>query len=256
VKEFQGQVVLITGAAGGIGSAAAKAFAEAGAKLALIDLSEKALKRASATIDTEKILLPADVTKEAEVEQFVEKTLHRFGRIDVFINQAGLSGDFVPITEQTAASLEEVLQVNVVGAFLGLKHVLRAMIKQKSGVVVNTACSGSLLGGPGMSTYVASKHAMLGLNKTAALEVADYGIRVNAICPSALDTEWMEAIETKAAKGNENTARRGFEASSPLNRYGEVEEVTGLMLFLASNRSSFINGSYYRVDGGQGTTSV
>lgn len=256
MKEFQGQVVLITGAAGGIGSSAARAFAKAGAKLALLDLSAEALEMATAEIEAEKLLLPADVTIEEDIVHAVERTLRRFGRIDVFINHAGISGDFVPITEQTAKSMKEVLQVNVVGAFLGLKHVLRIMIEQKSGVVVNTACSGSVLGGPGMSTYVASKHAVLGLNKTAALEVAEYGIRVNAVCPSSIDTEWMESIETKAAKGNENAARHGFEASVPMNRYGEVGEVTGLMLFLASDRSSFITGSYFRVDGGQGTTSI
>lgn len=256
MKEFKGQVVLITGAAGAIGSSVARAFAEAGAKLALLDLSEEALEAATATIEADKLLLPADVTIETDIENAVKATCRRFGRIDVFINHAGISGDFVHITEQTAESMEEVLQVNVVGAFLGLKHVLRVMTKQESGVVVNTGCSGSLLGGPGMSTYVASKHAILGLNKTAALEVAEYGIRVNAVCPSSIDTEWMSAIETKAAKGNEKAARRGFEASVPMKRYGEVDEVTGLILFLASARSSFITGSYFRIDGGQGTTSV
>jgi 3-hydroxybutyrate dehydrogenase len=256
VKEFHNKVVLITGAAGSIGSAAALAFADAGAKLALVDLSQTALEEAAASIDTEKLLLPADVTSEQDTERYVQETIDHFGRIDVFINHAGVSGDFLPITEQTAASLQEVLQVNVVGAFLGLKHVLRAMIQQKGGAVVNTACAGSLLGGPGMSTYVASKHALLGLNKTAALEVAEYGIRINAVCPSAADTEWMDAIETKAASGHEEAARRGFEASVPMNRYAKVKEITDVMLFLASNKASFITGSYFRIDGGQGTTSV
>ncbi|MFP7492556.1 SDR family NAD(P)-dependent oxidoreductase [Terribacillus saccharophilus] len=256
MREFEGKVILITGAAGSIGSSAARSFAEAGAKLALLDLSEEALETAAADINTEKLLLTADMTIEAEMERAVQATVDRFGRIDVFINQAGISGDFLPLTEQTVESMEQVLQTNVVGAFIALKHVLRVMIKQRSGAVVNGACSGSLLGGPGMSTYVASKHALLGLNKTAALEVSEYGIRVNAVCPSALDTGWMEDIESKAAKGNEKTARSGFEASVPLNRYGTVEEVTGLMLFLASDRASFITGSYFRVDGGQGTTSV
>lgn len=254
--EFKDKVVLITGAAGGIGLAAARKYAEQGAKLSLVDLSQEALEKAAGEIDAEKLLLGADVTKEEEVENYVRQTKERFGRIDVFINNAGINGDFKNIVDQTVENLDKVFSVNVVGAFLGLKHVLKVMIDQKSGSVVNTASNGGLLGAPGMSLYVASKHALLGINKSAALEVADYGIRVNAVAPSGVDTAMMRSIETNAAKGHEEEARKGFEASVPMNRYATAEEIADLMLFLSSDRASFITGSYYRIDGGQGATSV
>ena len=130
------------------------------------------------------------------------------------------------------------------------------MQKQKSGAIVNTASNGGLLGAPGMSAYVASKHALIALNKTAALESAAYGVRVNAVAPSGVDTAMMKSIETNAMPGQESNARKAFEASVPMNRYATAEEIADLMVFLASDKASFITGSYYRIDGGQGATSV
>ncbi|PAD40317.1 SDR family NAD(P)-dependent oxidoreductase [Terribacillus sp. 7520-G] len=254
--EFKDKVVLITGAAGGIGIAAAKKFAAEGAKLALVDLSRETLENAAVSIEAEKLLLSANVAKEEDVVNYVQKTTEHFGRIDVFVNNAGINGEFANIVDSSVENLEKVLAVNVVGAFLGLKHVLKVMTAQKSGAVVNTASNGGLLGAPGMSAYIASKHALIGLNKTAALEVADYGVRVNAVAPSGVDTAMMRSIETNAAKGHEEEARKGFEASVPMNRYATAEEIADLMLFLASEKASFITGSYYRIDGGQGTTSA
>ncbi|WP_404454858.1 SDR family NAD(P)-dependent oxidoreductase [Oceanobacillus kapialis] len=255
--QFKDKLVLITGAAGGIGISAAKAFQKEGAKLALVDLKKEALEEAAASLeDSNVLLLDANVTKEEEVKNYVEKTKEHYGRIDVFINNAGINGEFANLTEQTADNFNAVFGVNVMGAFYGLKYVLNIMKEQKSGAVVNTASNGGLLGAPGMSAYVASKHAVIGLNKTAALEMAEYGVRVNAVAPSGVDTAMMRSIESNAMGDKAEEARKQFEASVPLNRYATAEEIADLMVFLSSDKASFISGSYYRIDGAQGATSV
>ncbi|MBU8908737.1 SDR family NAD(P)-dependent oxidoreductase [Desertibacillus haloalkaliphilus] len=254
---FEDKVVLITGAAGGIGIAAAKAFAKEGAKLALVDLKREPLEKAAETVDAkEKLLLTANVANEDEVKAYVQETKNHYGQIDVFINNAGINGEFKNITEQTEENFQNVFGVNVMGVFFGMKYVLDVMKEQKSGAVVNTASNGGLLGAPGMSAYVASKHAVIGLNKSAALEVAEYGVRVNAVAPSGVNTEMMRRIETNAMGDKSEEARKAFEASVPMNRYATAEEIADLMVFLSSDKASFLNGSYYRIDGGQGATSV
>ncbi|MFD1395012.1 SDR family NAD(P)-dependent oxidoreductase [Kroppenstedtia eburnea] len=254
---FSGKVVLITGAAGGIGIAAAKAFAKEGAKLALVDLSKEALEKAANTMDAgDVLLLTANVANEDEVKRYVEETMNHYGQIDVFINNAGINGKFANLVDQSAENFQAVMNVNVNGVFFGLKHVLKTMMKQKSGVIVNTASNGGLLGAPGMGPYIASKHAVIGLNKTAALEAAEYGIRVNAVAPSGVDTAMMKSIETNAMPGKEQEAREMFESTVPMKRYATPEEIADLMVFLSSDKASFITGSYYRIDGGQGTGSA
>ncbi|WP_102029089.1 SDR family NAD(P)-dependent oxidoreductase [Salirhabdus sp. Marseille-P4669] len=254
---FKDKVVLITGAAGGIGIAAAKAFASEGAKLALVDLKREPLEKAAEQVEAaDKLLLTANVAKEEEVKAYVQQTKDHYGRIDVFINNAGINGEFKNITEQTAENYQNVFGVNVMGVFFGMKYVFEVMKEQKSGAVVNTASNGGLLGAPGMSAYVASKHAVIGLNKTAALEMAEYGVRVNAVAPSGVNTEMMRRIETNAAGDKAEEARKAFEASVPMNRYATADEIADLMVFLSSDKASFISGSYYRIDGGQGATSV
>ncbi|PMC33775.1 oxidoreductase [Bacillus sp. UMB0899] len=254
---FIGKVVLITGAANGIGLAAAKAFAAEGAKLALVDLKLESLEKAASSIKADDVLLlAADVSKEEEVKQYVTETKNKYGQIDVFINNAGINGKFGLLDDQTVDNYQAVFGVNVLGAFLGLKYVLPIMKEQRSGAVVNTASNGGLLGAPGMGLYVASKHAVLGLNKTASLEAADYGVRVNAVAPSGVDTQMMKSIETNAMPGKEAEARTAFENSVPLKRYSTPEEIADLIVFLSSEKASFISGSYYRIDGGQGATSA
>lgn len=254
---FKDKVVLITGGAGGIGLEVAKTYAREGAKLALVDLKNEALEKAASEIDTEDILLiTANVGKEEDVKNYVDRTKEQYGKIDIFINNAGINGQFKNITEQTKENFSNVFDVNVMGVFFGMKYVLQVMKEQKSGVVINTASNGGLLGAPGMSAYVASKHAVIGLNKTAALEMAEYGVRVNAVAPSGVNTEMMRSIEKNAMGDKAKEARSQFEASVPMNRYATAEEIANLMLFLSSDKASFISGSYYRIDGGQGATSV
>lgn len=251
------KVVLITGAAGGIGIATAKAFAEQGAKLALVDLNKEALEKAVQVAGIkDALLLTANVTNEDDVKQYVDATVEKYGRIDSFVNNAGINGDFANIVDQTVDNYKKVLDVNVIGVFLGLKYVMKVMIEQKSGSIVNLASNGGLLGAPGMSAYVASKHAVIALNKTAALEGAEYGIRSVAVCPSGVDTQMMRSIEKNAMPGREEEAKSAFAATVPMNRYAEASEIADLITFLASDKASFISGSYYRIDGGQGATSV
>ena len=255
--DFHNKVVLITGAAGGIGIAAAKKFALEGAKLALVDLKLDVLKKAAEGIDaTDLLLLDGNVGKEEDVEAFVSKTKEKYGRIDVFVNNAGINGEFKNLVDQTTENFEMVMNVNLKGVFYGLKHVMRVMNEQKSGAIVNTASNGGLLGAPGMGLYVASKHGVIGLTKTAALEGAPNNIRVNAVAPSGVDTQMMRSIESNAESTGAKDPRKQFEASVPLNRYATSEEIANLMAFLASDDAAFISGTYYRIDGGQGATSV
>lgn len=253
---FQDKVVLITGAAGGIGIAAARKFAAEGAKLALADLSLETLGEVAEGLPGEPLLLATDVSDEASVQAMVEATAAHFGRIDVFLNNAGINGAFGPITEQTVKNWRKVLDVNVIGAFLGLKYVMKVMIAQNSGAIINTASNGGLIGAPGMSAYAASKHAVLGLNKSAALEGAAHGIRVNAVAPSGVDTAMVHDIARNASPDDVVAAEEKFKASVPMNRYATADEIAELMLFLASDKASFITGAYYRIDGGQGATSA
>ncbi|MAQ83031.1 SDR family NAD(P)-dependent oxidoreductase [Psychromarinibacter halotolerans] len=253
--DFKDKVVLITGAAGGIGLAAARKYAAEGAKVALVDLKQDALEQAAGDMDG-ALLLSADVSNEDDVKDYVAKTVEAFGRIDVFVNNAGINGDFKPITDQTVDNYRKVLDINVIGVALGLKHVVAQMKKQGGGAIVNTASNGGLLGAPGMSAYVASKHAVIGINKSVALEVAGDNIRVNAVCPSGVDTQMMRSIEENATASGSENARETFESSVPLGRYAEADEIADLMLFLSSDKASFITGAYYRIDGGGGAVSV
>lgn len=252
------KVVLITGVAGGIGKAAAKAFAIEGAKLALVDLKEEALQEVAKEVEaSDLLLLPADVTKEEEVKKYVDKTVEKFGRIDVFLNNAGVNGINAKITEQPDDNLRFVMEVNFFGAYYGLKYVLRVMQEQKSGSVINTASNGGWLGSPGMSVYVSSKHAIVGLTKSAALEMAPYGVRVNAVAPGATDTDMMRRIEKNLA-GEEKAeeAKKAFAEAVPMGRYATVEEIANLMVFLGSDKSYFIDGTVVRIDGGMSAMSA
>lgn len=250
---FIDQIVLITGAAGGIGKEAANVFANEGATLALVDLYQSDLEKVVQELNLQKhkyLLLPADVTKEEQVEKFVQKTKASFGKIDVFFNNAGIEGKVAPITDYPSDIFETVMNVNVMGVFYGLKHVLRVMKEQKYGSVINTSSIGGLRGFPGTSAYIASKFAIIGLTKTAALESAGDGIRVNAICPAPINTRMMRDLEKGMAPENPDAAIERFLSIIPMGRYGEPQEVAKAVRFLASKEASFITGTALEVDGG------
>ncbi|UOQ48251.1 SDR family oxidoreductase [Gracilibacillus caseinilyticus] len=249
MEKLSGKIALITGGAGGIGKVTAKRFLKEGAKVILVDLFQEALDDAKDALDAhgEVMTVQADVSKEADVENYVNKTVEKFGTIDIFFNNAGIEGKVAPIVEQDVADLDKVLSVNVRGIFLGLKYVLPVLTKQGYGSVINTSSVAGLSGSPGVAPYIASKHAVVGLTKTAALEAASANVRVNSIHPSPVNTRMMRSLE----KGM-NTDEESLAQTIPLGRYGESSDISNLVLFLASDESEFITGGQYRVDGGMG----
>lgn len=252
--ELKDKVAVITGAAGGIGKATAKLFVEEGAKVVLVDLHRQSLEDVVKELELapeQYLLVEADVSKEDEVANYVKEAKDKFGRIDIFFNNAGIEGKVYPIVEQPAENIDNVLNVNVKGVFYGLKYVMREMMEQQSGSIINTSSVGGWIGSPGMAPYVASKHAVIGITKSAALEAVEFGVRVNAVSPGPIETRMMRSIEEGQAPGQAEAAKEAVKAAVPMKRYGTPEEVAQLVLFLASDRSSYVTGAVYLIDGGQ-----
>ncbi len=244
---FKDQVVVITGATGGLGSDAARGFAREGAKLLLVDRDDGTELAAELGAQFHR----ADVTRDADVAGYVAAALAVFGRIDVFFNNAGIEGRIAPIMELTEADFDAVMGVNAKGVFLGLKHVLPVMVKQRAGAVVNTASTASHVGSPGLGPYVASKHAVLGLTRVAAVEVAKLGVRVNAVCPGPTETRMIRSLEEQAGARGLNDARERYMAGIPLGRYCTPAEITAAVMFLSSSDASGMTGTHMLVDGGR-----
>jgi len=255
--EFKGKVALITGAGNGIGRAAALGFAARGAQVVAVDLDGAAAERTAATLQQQggaALAVRADVTKSADVAAYVKATLDAYGRIDCFFNNAGIEGKVAPTAEYDEAVFDQVIAVNVKGVFLGLRHVLPVLLKQKAGAIVNTASVAGLVATPGMSAYVASKHAVLGLTKAAAGEVARSGVRVNAVCPGPIDTRMIHSLESQLNPGNPASVGDRYRANLPLGRYGSAEEVANVVLFLCSDLAGNVTGAHYVIDGGRSAT--
>ncbi|OUM93079.1 MAG: oxidoreductase [Caldibacillus debilis] len=252
MARLDGKAAVITGGAGGIGKETAKLFLQEGAKVVLVDLFDEALEKAKNELSSfgEVLTVRADVTKEEDVKNYVKVAYEHFGKIDVFFNNAGIEGKVQPITEITVEDFEKVQKVNVLGVFLGLKHVLPIMMKQGHGSIINTSSVAGLGGTPGVAPYVASKHAVIGLTKVAALEAAKANVRVNSIHPSPVNTRMMRSLEKGFNPENAEEAKEEFTKSIPLGRYAEPSDIAKLVLFLASDESAFIAGAEYRIDGG------
>lgn len=251
MQRLHNKVAVITGGTGGIGLASAKLFAAEGAQVVLVDLDQAALDRAVADIGAERAMgVAADVTDPAQVEGYVKATLAKHGRLDVFFNNAGIEGAVGPITDYPLEMFDKVMAVNVRGVFLGLKYAIPAMAKSGGGSIVITSSLGGLRGVPKIGAYIASKHAVVGLMKSAALECAALKIRVNTINPSPIATRMIESLEAGYAPGATELVRKKMEAGVPLRRYGQPEEVAHLALFLASDESAYITGNSYPIDGG------
>ena len=250
-----GNVVIITGAAGGIGKTVVKRYAQEGAKMTLVDLSEDRLVEAVKELnlnESDYIIVPTDVSKEDQVKNYVDQTINTFGKIDIFINNAGIEGKVQSIVETTAENLSQVLDVNVKGIYYGIKHVLPHMIQAKHGSIVNTSSIAGLIGSQGLAPYVASKHAVLGIMKCASLEAAPFNVRVNAVCPGPVDNRMMRSIEEGSAPGAAEAVKKGITESIPMGRYAANDEVASLIYFLGSEESKYITGVACRVDGGMG----
>lgn len=248
---LDGKAAIITGGSGGIGAAAAKHFVAEGCKVLLVDINESALQQTVAELGSEQVdYFVADVSTPEGNQGMVQKALERFGKVNVFLANAGIEGVIKPIVEYPLETFDRVLAINVRGVFLGLQNVIPAMLQSGGGSIIITSSVAGLLGSPGFSAYVTSKHAVVGMMRSAALEFGGAGIRVNTVNPGPIETRMMRSIEEMAAPGAGDQVKQGFVAQVPLKRYGYPEEVAQLMLFLASDESSYCNGNTYVIDGG------
>jgi len=242
------QVVLIAGALTGIGRAAAVAFAKKGAKVVVAgrrDEVGKALAKELRTFGSEAEYFNADVRKDDDIRNLVDKTVARFGRLVVAVNNAGTEGKSGPVTEQTAETYAATFDTNVLGVLLSMKHELRVMQAQGSGSIVNLSSTMGHRGASGASLYTASKHAVEGLTKSAALEGAAFGVRVNAVAPGPIGTAMLDRFTGNADR------KAGLVAGVPLKRVGRPEEVAQTIVFVASDKASYMTGASIAVDGGK-----
>jgi NAD(P)-dependent dehydrogenase (short-subunit alcohol dehydrogenase family) len=243
--DFSGQVALVTGAASGMGRVTANAFAAAGAALVLIDRDEKKLQETAVEIVAaggKVVALAGDVADENLAKRAIERAVAEFGRLDMAYNNAGILGPMCPMMEETGEGYDAVNAVNLRGVWTFMKHELIQMKKQGSGAIVNCSSLGGLVGLPGRAAYHATKHGVIGLTKSAALDVAADGIRVNAICPGCIDTPMGDGIDPEAMKA--------FLKEQPIGRAGQPEEIAAVVLWLCSPASSFVLGVALPVDGG------
>jgi NAD(P)-dependent dehydrogenase (short-subunit alcohol dehydrogenase family) len=244
-------VVLITGALTGIGRAAALAFAKEGSRLVVSGRHEEvgqALVGELRALGAEAEFIRADVRREEDVRELVDRTVDRFGRLDAAVNNAGTEGHPGPVTEQSADSYAATFDTNVLGTLLSMKHELRVMQAQGSGSIINISSTYGHLGARGASVYSASKHAVEGLTKSAALEAAASGVRINAVAPGPIETAVLDRFTGSAER------KAGLVAGVPLQRAGDPDEIAQAIVFLSSSKSSFTTGQVLSIDGGKSAT--
>ncbi|PCH75511.1 MAG: oxidoreductase [Rhodobacteraceae bacterium] len=250
MAQLSGKHALITGAAGGIGAATAHLFVDEGADVTLLDRDQGALDRLVAEFPAGRATaICCDVTDTSQMKAAFDSA----PRLDVIVLNAGIAGEVAPITEQDESNFDQVMAVNVKGTWLGLKYGVAALADTKGSIIVTSSVAG-LRGIARSSAYSASKHAVLGLVKSVAAEVGGTGLRINAVCPSPVDTNMMRSLEEGAAPGASAKAKAAFERMMLLRRYGAPEEIANMMLFLASDASSYCTGSVFTVDGGYTAT--
>jgi NAD(P)-dependent dehydrogenase (short-subunit alcohol dehydrogenase family) len=241
-------VVLVTGALAGIGRATVDAFARQGARLVVSGRNEEAGRRLVEELEAgsaEAEFVRADVRLEEDLRRLVDRAVERFGRLDVAINNAGTEGEQIPLTQHTAETYAATFDTNVLGTILSMKHELRVMLAQGSGSIINLSSTMGSRGAAGSSMYVASKHAVEGLTKSAALEAAPYGIRVNAVAPGPVDTDMLSRFA-----GNPDR-KSALAKGVPLGRLGRPEDIAQAIVFLASPSASFVSGEIVHVNGGK-----
>jgi 3alpha(or 20beta)-hydroxysteroid dehydrogenase len=245
---FDGQVAVITGAAAGFGLAVSTRLAEEGARLVMVDRTADALHEAASKLSGLPVV--ADVSQESEVDGYVRAAVDAHGRIDLFFNNAGIEGRMAPMTDLSVADFDRVWAVNGRGVFMGLRSVLKVMKPQGSGAIVNTASMAAIKGAATFSPYIASKHAVLGLTKSAALEGAPFGIRVNCVAPGHIDTRMGRDLTAQINPEDPESVYRAVSESVPLGkRYGTATEVSNLVVWLLSPESEYVSGALYLIDG-------
>jgi NAD(P)-dependent dehydrogenase (short-subunit alcohol dehydrogenase family) len=246
-ERFRGKAVLVTGAGSGIGRAAASLFAAEGGRMLLVDRYEKDARATAAEIERgggEAIVLTADVTRAADCANMVRRAVEAFGRLDVAFNNAGIGGSGFPMAEEEEVHFDEVVAANLKGVFLSMKEEIPAMARDGGGAIVNTASVAGLIGEPGIASYAASKHGVVGLTRTAALDHIREGVRINAICPGATRTplleKWFQDPEVE----------KSVMSRHPIGRIADPMEVARVAVFLASDEASFVVGQAWAIDGG------
>jgi NAD(P)-dependent dehydrogenase (short-subunit alcohol dehydrogenase family) len=245
---FEGKVALITGGTSGIGRVTAEAFAREGAKIVVSGRRER---EGQETVDIikkaggEAIFVKTDIAKEQDVRAMVEKTVATYGHLDYAFNNAGIEQLPTPLVEQGEETFDQIIDVNVKGVWLSMKYEIPEMLKNGGGAIVNTSSVAGLIGFPGIPIYIASKHAVLGLTKSVALEYAKLGIRVNAVSPAAIETDMVDRFV-----GRDGDARQQLSDMHPVGRMGRPEEIADAVIYLCSDKASFITGQSLAVDGG------
>ncbi|HXG21329.1 MAG TPA: SDR family oxidoreductase [Methylomirabilota bacterium] len=246
--QLNGKVALVTGSGSGIGRASALAFAREGAKVVVADVVVEGGQETVRLITAaggQGLFVKTDVSKAAEVEALIKQTVAAYGRLDCALNNAGVEGIFVSTVEYTEADWDRVLAINLKGVWLCMKYEIAQMLQQGGGAIVNTASGAGLVGVVGLSAYVASKHGVVGLTKTAALEYAKAGIRVNAVCPGVIETPMVARLTH-----NRPDLSEALVAGEPMGRTGKPEEIAEAAVWLCSDAASFVTGHAMSVDGG------
>ncbi len=250
---YAGKVAVITGAAGGIGRATAERLAAEGAKVVVTDLASPQLEETAAVVRAaggEALALAVDVTREDDVKRMIAEAERVYRGIDLLVNNAGIEGAVTPLEDYPVEMFDRVLAVNVRGVFLGLKHGGPAIIRRGGGAIVNLASVAGVTGDPNISAYIASKHAVIGLTRSAAIGFGNRGVRVNAVCPAPVDTRMMRALEAGMGGQNPELVKKAISERIPLGRYAQPWEIAALIAFLGSDEAAYINGSQYTIDGG------
>jgi len=251
LQRLAGKVAVVTGGSAGIGLATGRLFAAEGAAVVLVDLDAEGLQAAVAEIGLASVShAVADVSDEAQMRSALQAAVDRHGRLDVLFCNAGTEGYIAPLTEMPVEDFDRVMAVNVRGVFLGLKHALPLMQRQGSGSIIITSSVAGFKGAAHLAPYAASKHAVVGLMRSAVLETGASGVRINTIHPSPIETRMMRAIEHGRAPGAEAAAKQMITSRIPAGRYGTADEVAATALFLASDDSRYCTGGRYSVDGG------